>query len=374
MKDLYKRLNLSGSGASESQIRDALAHNQALPEDLRDASQILLNPARRAAYDRTHRTLTTIGKLRARIELNDMEHWQQSDYNDFTYSSLREWRRAGAGQNVVRRLPRALYRAVVFVALVGFIYWIVSEDNPPSRDVARHVKEKGSVSIGRETPPATNTIKALHERAASDKTPLNTSRLCELQELLANLGQYRGAVDGIVGPGTRGAVQTYQATHSLPETGTPALGLLEHVRVTHRSRTPGTDVTPDVSLPLNGHVFVTSEGDYIAPLEVVTPPGSYHFYVKVQNVRTGGVAKTFFVRAGSSVTTEVPPGQYQIKYASGQRWFGPPCLFGRNTIYSQADKLFDFYRTGYQVTGYSIELILQVGGNLRTRRIAAADF
>jgi hypothetical protein len=81
VKDLYQQLGVSDTGG-EAEIRAALG--AAAPE-LREAAEfILLDPARRAVYDRNRRVLVTVGRLRANLGLNLSRFWPRSRFADFT--------------------------------------------------------------------------------------------------------------------------------------------------------------------------------------------------------------------------------------------------------------------------------------------------
>jgi hypothetical protein len=81
MKDLYKQLGVDES-AGESDIRVAVG---AAAGELRDAAEfILLDPARRAVYDRNRRVLATVGRLRSNLGLNLSRFWPRSRFADFT--------------------------------------------------------------------------------------------------------------------------------------------------------------------------------------------------------------------------------------------------------------------------------------------------
>ena len=62
------------------------------------------------------------------------------------------------------------------------------------------------------------------------------------------------------------------------------------------------------------------------------------------------------------------------KYATGKTWYGTEHLFGPETIYSEADKTFIFARKENGYSGYTIELILQQFGNLRTQKIQKSEW
>jgi len=86
MKDLYKHLGV-GEAAEESEIRAALGTvaRGAAAGELRDAAEfILLDPARRAVYDRNRRVLVTVGRMRANLGLNLSRFWPRSRFADFT--------------------------------------------------------------------------------------------------------------------------------------------------------------------------------------------------------------------------------------------------------------------------------------------------
>lgn len=50
------------------------------------------------------------------------------------------------------------------------------------------------------------------------------------QRLLTALGYYRGAIDGVYGPGTRSAVMQFESAQGLPQTGTVTPALLSRMR------------------------------------------------------------------------------------------------------------------------------------------------
>lgn len=80
MRDLYKRLNLP-DGGSDAQIRSALPN---APADLRQSAEmILLNPRRRAVYDRNRELLQTIAELRFDLGLNYTRFWSRRQFKDF---------------------------------------------------------------------------------------------------------------------------------------------------------------------------------------------------------------------------------------------------------------------------------------------------
>jgi hypothetical protein len=97
MKDLYKRLGLDDAAPADA-IRAALAGPAAAPAAAPTAAPlpldaatrtaaefVLLDPRRRAVYDRNRRVLVTIGQLRARLGLNLKPFWSRGGFGDFSY-------------------------------------------------------------------------------------------------------------------------------------------------------------------------------------------------------------------------------------------------------------------------------------------------
>ncbi len=111
----------------------------------------------------------------------------------------------------------------------------------------------------------------------------------------------------------------------------------------------------------------------VAPLQIVTKPG-LDYYVKLVDLRTGLDAVGVYVSGGRATEVEVPLGSYEMRYAAGQTWYGLATLFGSKTVYAKADSRFDFRMENGGYSGYTVELILQTNGNLRTSTIRAEQF
>ena len=130
---------------------------------------------------------------------------------------------------------------------------------------------------------------------------------------------------------------------------------------------------PAVPVSQGVHQLFTN-AEQIAPFRIVTPSGAESYYVKLVDAFSGALVMTFFVYGGQSFETEVPLGTYRVKYATGSTWSGEDHLFGPDTRYSEADKTFEFSVQGNQISGYTVELIRQRGGNLHTKSISANQF
>ena len=133
------------------------------------------------------------------------------------------------------------------------------------------------------------------------------------------------------------------------------------------------DNYPIVSTPYSGKVQKFISSNSIAPLTIQTSAGT-NYLVKIVDYYSKSEVMTVFVRGGDTTKIKVPLGVYEIKYASGKKWYGYQYLFGSKTSYSKADSSFSFENTGYQITGYTITLYSVSNGNLRTKHINKSDF
>ncbi|UNU73543.1 DnaJ domain-containing protein [Moraxella nasovis] len=96
----------------------------------------------------------------------------------------------------------------------------------------------------------------------------------------------------------------------------------------------------------------------------------YHHLIKIIDANNHREVAWYFVRRGDIINLNLPIGEYIVKYAYGNAWFGYDNLFGDDTMYAQVDEILDFY--SYQ--SYELDLMRQVNGNLRTSIIDKSQF
>lgn len=130
---------------------------------------------------------------------------------------------------------------------------------------------------------------------------------------------------------------------------------------------------PEKPLPNSGKVRTYSKEEKIAPFEIKAAQGN-HFLVKLVDASTHAQILTVFVRSGTTVEIDVPLGTYEVRYASGEHWYGYEYLFGEDTYYSKADKKFAFEKVDNKISGYTITLFKVANGNLQTSTINPTDF
>ena len=123
-------------------------------------------------------------------------------------------------------------------------------------------------------------------------------------------------------------------------------------------------------------VYLSNELGFESPARLVikTPKGGVNYFIKLVSLNTSGNCITGFIRGGETLTIYVPLGVYELRYVCGKVWYGEKYLFGPYGSYNQADETFNFKRTGDYVVGYTVELIKQAGGNLKTVEISVFDF
>lgn len=138
----------------------------------------------------------------------------------------------------------------------------------------------------------------------------------------------------------------------------------------HRVVTPSY---PEQSLPYSGAVRTWASSERVAPFEIKAAQGNHHL-LKLVNAYNHAPVMTIFVRSGTTVEVEVPLGTYEVRYASGEIWYGYEYLFGPETSYSKADKTFTFEVVNNQIRGFTITLYKVTHGNLPTSMINPSDF
>jgi hypothetical protein len=124
--------------------------------------------------------------------------------------------------------------------------------------------------------------------------------------------------------------------------------------------------------PNNGQMQVFTDKELLAPLSIVTSFDKncfFKFYDTKENL-----IFTLFIRKNSSLNVKVPLGEYNVKYASGDEWYGVDKLFGFTTNIYQFDKKLIFYREGNAINGHTLTLNEVVNGNLSKKNISKASF
>lgn len=272
-------------------------------------------------------------------------------------------------------------------------YLISNFDYKSEHQEAKHVTDKNNYSVTR--PIETDLIKDRSYIAAEHiSKEIGADSYCELQQLLLKHGVYGGSVDGIPGPKTTEAIRKIQNELGQNVTGKATLGLMQVVRnkpvnnvfdkfdvspvnQTLDKRKPRDlfeefGIVPNqyTNNPKNGEIIFSTKKQRIAPLRIITQSNSGNYTIKLENSLSHESELMFYVQGGESVTVKVPLGDFELKYANGDQWFSNKCLFGTETNLSKANEVFSFRASAGEISGYTVELIKQRSGNLRTQFIS----
>ena len=126
-------------------------------------------------------------------------------------------------------------------------------------------------------------------------------------------------------------------------------------------------------LPFNGIHQCLTDKSLVAPFKINVGYGD-HYFIKLVDQFTKEPCMYLFARSSSTVEIEVPLGSYELRYATGEKWYGLEHLFGSKTTYNKAEDVFQFKETAYQVSGYEVTLYRVSSGNMNTTRINASQF
>jgi hypothetical protein len=176
--------------------------------------------------------------------------------------------------------------------------------------------------------------------------------------------------------------KTQRTTSKIPKLAPSLLDRLEFEPARPLPTRQPPDQCAPLALPSNG-IIKKNFNTGLAPLNISTKSG-IHYYIKIFNSKTGDTALTAFIHGGKKIETKLPLGDYKIKYATGKDWCGKNqnLLFGEHTSTYILDKVFSFNMeqkqyeryTQNRYEGHTIELYLQIGGNLRSRQIDRSNF
>lgn len=156
------------------------------------------------------------------------------------------------------------------------------------------------------------------------------------------------------------------------------------------SATKSAEGTGTLAEPTNGYIFQEiPDCDYLAPLSIETTGNNGYYFVLdpltlsspskyVSDEYTKIIASNtyirLYIRGGASIEIQVPLGEYEVYYATGDSWYGEDELFGDKTRYFKCDDTFSFEETSAGYNGWTISLTPVPDGNLDTDSISESDF
>lgn len=162
-----------------------------------------------------------------------------------------------------------------------------------------------------------------------------------------------------------------------------AMVVIPLIFVTRPEKTPGSSppapatqtvappVAPLVAQPMPSHGGFSVSALTSNWIDITSAAGGDYTYVKVYPLGGTNAAAVGMLYPGRTLRLYVDPGTYEIKTASGTQWYGYKDWFGPQTQFSKADSTFALTEPGAY---YTVELIAQRDGNLRTKGISRSQF
>ncbi len=100
-----------------------------------------------------------------------------------------------------------------------------------------------------------------------------------------------------------------------------------------------------------------------SPLLIKTNAGADYF-LNLRDVERDKVVLAAYVRGGEFFQVLVPPGRFELMFASGEEWQGEARLFGVHTHFFMLDQPLRFRATMSQRRGHMIDLTQASGGTI----------
>ena len=115
----------------------------------------------------------------------------------------------------------------------------------------------------------------------------------------------------------------------------------------------GYEAPKPIAKPASGTIL--SGKEYSGSEIKVTASSSYDYVVSLKDSRDREYV-CFYVRAGDTVTIDVPSKKLYVYFASGKQWYGygKGLMFGEDTSYSKDDECRDFAEYTWEYTLYPV--------------------
>ncbi len=103
-----------------------------------------------------------------------------------------------------------------------------------------------------------------------------------------------------------------------------------------------------------------------------------HYLIKVVDWETGKVVQTLFVRSGEKAEVKLPIGQYKLRFAAGETWYGDQKVFGRSTRYGEFTEKSDLRPMKFDISQpggfWEMGFYSCLTGNMQNKTIRPEDF
>ena len=141
------------------------------------------------------------------------------------------------------------------------------------------------------------------------------------------------------------------------------------------SKTTESYSKPTVAVPQTGLFEADVEDDCIAQFNVTSYDESAPCFIELIDISNEDNVVTLFVNPGETARIMVPLGSYKMICASGEIWYGPRYLFGPDTTYTKASKIYEFEKEASgKIEGWSIDMTPQEEGNLHMDEVSKGQW
>lgn len=371
MRDLYKQLGINPSISSKQTISNAIeSSNSTLKEDCR---AVLLDPSRKAVYDRSHKTAAMIGALRSRMDLKNTYNWGR-EFSDFNRSVRRNAPKTdspGFIGSTFYWIAKALGILgkfwIAIVLLFVFLPVIIDALDGPETDSAPTSRvNPGTPSSISPATPSINvpprkvyssyyvTADALNMRSGPSGDYPVIEVLPKFETVQATVSNTAGWLEVNKGE-NRGFVSA-----AFMEKGIGSVARMVSCR--NNAGAP----------PIHGEVFISSSMGPNA-LEVKAPGGS-DVIVKLKNKR-GETILNGYVSSGRTHTfSSIPDGEFQFQYAMGNNYSRSCEVFTDNMRVNRDPEYTPYTSDSTYSTIMTYELVITVNGNFSPSSMRVEDF
>lgn len=132
---------------------------------------------------------------------------------------------------------------------------------------------------------------------------------------------------------------------------------------------PPKPTTPELQFPESGSIIQYQQSNSTtAKFTVISNKDrTDNCVIKLETWNEGIPTLELFVRAGEQAETQLMPlGDYRVKYACGNRWYGRSEMFGRETQVSIGIQPLKFWKSGNTINGNILTLAKIINGNFKT--------
>lgn len=138
-------------------------------------------------------------------------------------------------------------------------------------------------------------------------------------------------------------------------------------RLSHRSELASVATEFPPTGEVRWFIAPSNEPGGVAPLSITgSHDAGTNVIVRLDNWDTRAPVAMIPIRGGETAHIQIPLGRYRLMYSANAAWHGEAKIFGD---VQEAVEPLEFYRTGAQVMGHTVELNSRLNGNMKTKPV-----